>query len=179
MTNLWWMPTDGSGQIERLATSDNAQRYPSISPDQKYVAFSHQQPQEYDIWIQNIESNEAQPFLDSPYSEHNPQFSPDGRLLAYQSNEQGNWEVFVTPFPSKEWTERISTDGGLAPAWSPDGKELYYRVTLVPESSDGWLLRLLLNRDSRPANPKCYLKDSIQHPVGGNTISTLMDNDFC
>jgi Tol biopolymer transport system component len=54
--------------------------------------------------------------------------SPDGRWLAYASDESGQAEVYVRPFPntsSGKW--QISTDGGIDPIWSANGRELYYR----------------------------------------------------
>jgi len=43
------------------------------------------------------------------------------------SDESGRHEVYVQPFPGPgaKWT--ISTGGGTEPAWSGDGKELYFR----------------------------------------------------
>jgi Tol biopolymer transport system component len=35
-------------------------------------------------------------------------------------------EVFVQPFPPNGRKYQISTEGGLTPAWSPDGKQLFY-----------------------------------------------------
>ena len=54
--------------------------------------------------------------------------SPDGRWLAYTSDEGGELNVYVRPFPdlaSGLWP--VSTDGGLEPVWSLDGRELFYR----------------------------------------------------
>jgi len=53
-------------------------------------------------------------------------FSPDGRWIAYQSNESGRAEIYVASYsgPAGKW--QISTSGGIDPAWSRDGKELYF-----------------------------------------------------
>jgi tRNA A-37 threonylcarbamoyl transferase component Bud32 len=57
--------------------------------------------------------------------------SPDGRFFAYESNETGRTEVYVRPFPNSDGGKwQVSTDGGLAPRWSPNGRELFY-VSLV------------------------------------------------
>jgi Tol biopolymer transport system component len=53
--------------------------------------------------------------------------SPDGRWLAFQSAQRDTWEVHVRPFPSFDADYRLSADGGDEPAWSADGKELYFR----------------------------------------------------
>ena len=64
-----------------------------------------------------------------------PAFSRDGKWLAYASTESGRSEVFVRPFPAGERAIRISTDGGHAPLWSWDGRQLFYR-TLPTEFRD-------------------------------------------
>jgi eukaryotic-like serine/threonine-protein kinase len=66
-------------------------------------------------------------------------FSPDGRWIAYASNESGNGEIYVRPFDTSsamgsssagstavtgKWM--VSKDGGDAPLWRRDGKELFY-----------------------------------------------------
>ena len=38
----------------------------------------------------------------------------------------GGTEVFVQPFPPTGAKYQISTEGGRAPLWSPDGKQLFY-----------------------------------------------------
>ena len=56
-----------------------------------------------------------------------PEISPDGRYLAYESGESGRTQVHVRPFPEVNggrW--QISTRGGSRPAWSRDGRELFY-----------------------------------------------------
>jgi serine/threonine protein kinase/Tol biopolymer transport system component len=55
------------------------------------------------------------------------EISPNGRFLAYQSDESGRFDVHVRPFPdvdSDHW--QVSTQGGTRPAWSRDGRELFY-----------------------------------------------------
>ena len=59
--------------------------------------------------------------------------SPDGKWIAYNSFESGRPEVYVSPYPAIEPRERISTNGGLHPLWSPDGRELYYRTAASPD----------------------------------------------
>ena len=42
------------------------------------------------------------------------------------SNEGGAGDVFVRPFPGPGGKWLISTAGGIAARWSPDGRELYF-----------------------------------------------------
>jgi hypothetical protein len=63
-----------------------------------------------------------------PATERSPTVSPDGRWLAYASDENaGRWEIFVRPFPDTRTMKRqVSVDGGQAPRWSADGRELFF-----------------------------------------------------
>ena len=53
-------------------------------------------------------------------------FSPDGRWIAYQSNDSGRYEVYVRAFPDRHGKQQISKDRGLYPAWSHNGRELFF-----------------------------------------------------
>ena len=69
--------------------------------------------------------------------------SPDGSWLAYQSNESGQFEVYVRPYPNindQRWM--VSQNGGSEPAWSPDGRELFY------VSADGGLMSVPAQKTS-------------------------------
>jgi serine/threonine-protein kinase len=61
------------------------------------------------------------------YNEGWPALSPDGRWLAYQSDESGRFEVYVRAWPGLGAKVQVSQNGGSEPAWSRDGRELFYR----------------------------------------------------
>ena len=63
--------------------------------------------------------------LTSEFAEWDARLSPDGRFLAYVSNESGQPEIYVRSVEGRgKW--QVSADWGLAPAWSRDGKELFF-----------------------------------------------------
>ena len=66
------------------------------------------------------------PFLHTSSNETHARFSPDGRFVAYASDESGRVEVYVTPYPGAGARWQVSTDGGEAPVWSRDGRELFH-----------------------------------------------------
>jgi Tol biopolymer transport system component len=80
-----------------------------------------------DLWMLPL-FGEKEPFnfLKTSSEERNGQFSPDGQLIAYESNESGRFEVYVRPFKDVGRKHSVSTEGGIAPRWRPDGKELFY-----------------------------------------------------
>jgi Tol biopolymer transport system component len=69
---------------------------------------------------------EAHPLHEASGSEIQAEVSPDSHWVAYSSNESGAPEVYVVPFPGPGPKVRISLDGGSAPRWSRDGRELLY-----------------------------------------------------
>ncbi len=69
----------------------------------------------------------ATPLVTSGGNSLYPALSPDGRWLAYASDESGAMEIYVRPFPATSTAKwQVSTAGGTQPAWSRNGRELYY-----------------------------------------------------
>src|SRR5262249_9638205 len=101
----------------------------SWSPDQKWVAFYEGDPVTgADIWMLPLDGDrKPQVFLKTASNELAPMFSPSGRYIAYQSTESGRSEIYVRPFPGPGGKTQVSTEGGIEPVWSRDGKELFYR----------------------------------------------------
>ena len=149
--NLFWKPLDGSTESQpllKVADSSPGQpntgagllpgtlptlsgagpQFPmSWSPDGSALAFHERKPSgERDIWVVSPGSDPA-PFLLTPFDERLPRFSPDGKWLAYVSDESGRNDVYVQPFPGPGPKWLVSTDGGIDPVWSRDGRELFYR----------------------------------------------------
>lgn len=134
---LYWTPSDGSGEAQRLTDGKLNEAPYSISPDGKRLAFS-QAGNNFDIFTAAIEIDpsrgsrgvrlgKAELFLGTPFSELYPAFSPDGRWMAYQSDESGTWQVYVRPFPGPGGRWQISSGGGARPVWSRAGHELLFQ----------------------------------------------------
>ena len=129
--NIFWKPADGSGPAERLTTSDRLQMSGSWSPDGQTLAFVENRSETLnDIWLLPLQGDRRpRALLQSRFNEAYPDFSPDGHWLAYGSDESGRSEVYVQPYPGPGPRQQVSTDGGTAPAWSRDGRELFYTTT--------------------------------------------------
>jgi dipeptidyl aminopeptidase/acylaminoacyl peptidase len=68
---------------------------------------------------------EPRPFVATPAVENLAAVSPDRRWVAYSVFATGRSELHVEPFPPSgaKW---LVDEAGVAPMWSPDGRELYF-----------------------------------------------------
>ena len=130
--SLFWMSSDGTGSTEELLTRDNASRLvaESWSPDGNYLLFmsvgggrgvTHLE------FLTMDDERTSDVFIDTDRIEGSPDISPDGQWVAYHSDVSERMEVYVQRFPTGGDRQQISTGGGRAPLWSPDGTELFYR----------------------------------------------------
>jgi len=129
-SNLFRQLADGTGEAERLTTSDNRQTPWSISPDGSILVFEEVHPKtEPDIMYLQLEGEERKPevFLATPFVEIQPALSPDGKWIAYASNESGEFEIYVRPFLRPGAKVKVSTGRAFSPKWSPEGTEIFYR----------------------------------------------------
>jgi len=126
--NVHSQPATGTGTADRLITTAGQQALGSFSPDGRSLVFQESGGATTDLMVLRFDPRpHAEPLLRTPFNEASPDVSPDGKWLAYYSNESGGGEVYVRPFPKVDggrW--QISTAGGSRPAWSKDGKELFY-----------------------------------------------------
>jgi len=90
------------------------------------------------------------PLISANYANTSGVLSPDGKWIAYEANESGEWEVFVRPFPNVgDSRSQISQGGAMWPAWSRNGKELFYVRGRLGRSLD--LMSVAVKPSPRPA----------------------------
>jgi serine/threonine protein kinase len=129
--DLWIKRADGSGQAVRQFHGKRSMPNAHWSPDGKWLIFMTPNGANGSSDIFGIRpgvDTAPLPLVSSRFTEAAPTLSPDGRFLAYTSNETGDYEIYVVPFPNTgaaKWA--VSTRGGVEPAWSHSGKELFYR----------------------------------------------------
>ena len=128
--NLFWKAADGTGEAQRLTTSEVNQFSSSWSPDGMTLVLAESHPQTaLDIAVLAMDDERASATLiETEFGDAFPEISPDGRWMAYHSNESGQYEIYVRPFPNVDtgrW--QVSRGGGRKPVWAPDGRELFYR----------------------------------------------------
>ncbi len=133
--DLYRQAVDGSGTAALLVASPQIKVPSDWSRDGRFLLYYSIDPQtQADLWVLPM-TGDQKPwiFLKTPFDEAYGQFSPDGRFVAYVSDESGRYEIYIRPFtpPGEarnpaggQW--QISTNGGIQPRWSADGRELYY-----------------------------------------------------
>ncbi len=130
VVNLAWIEADGSGGAEWLTQSELSEQPTTWTPDGKTLIY-HRNDHPDSAWdvmaLEPAEGGEPRVLLGSRFNEMLADISPDGRWLAYASDESGRFEVYVRSYPDLERKWQISTRGGIEPAWSADGRELFYR----------------------------------------------------
>ena len=129
--NLVVRPADGSGSAEPLTKSRKLQYAAAWSPSDHALLFVEQDPDFLlDIMVMPASGDRRpRPLVQTRFTEAYPDLSPDGRWLAYASDESGRTEVYVQPYPGPGPRQQVSANGGTGPAWSHDGRELFYTTT--------------------------------------------------
>jgi len=137
--NLFWQPADGSGAAERLTQSPNGQYPSAVLPDNR-ILFREEVGSDRDLMVVAPGGGKPSPLVQTRFAEMNGEVSPDGKWLAYQANDSGQFQIYVRPFPNVgEGRSLVSTGGGIKPAWSRNGRELFYF------STDGALMSVTVN----------------------------------
>lgn len=119
---------DPRGEPEPILAARQVCSPSSFSPDGKTLACTKLDPNTgTDLWLAPLDSQEARPFLRTPFNESAAAFSPDGQWLAYASDESGDMQVYAVRYPDGGGRTQLSTDGGAEPVWAASGRELFYR----------------------------------------------------
>ncbi|MFI4942793.1 MAG: protein kinase [Burkholderiales bacterium] len=116
----------GGGRATQLLTRKGNQFPVSEAPDGTLLFNERSKGTSADLLTLSSDGK-VTPFLVSGWSTVGGQFSPDGRSVAYVSDETGRDEVYLRAFGREGDAVPVSTDGGNAPRWSPDGREIVYR----------------------------------------------------
>ena len=150
--DLFLKASNGTGQEQLLLDVPGTKIPWSWSADGRFLAYMQRDLQpardKFDIWILPLFGDRKRfPFLQSDFNKGAPSFSPDGRWIAYISDESGARQVYVASFPDPSTRLQVSNQGGLAPVWRPDGKQLFYaslggQLTSVGVISKGSTLQL-------------------------------------
>jgi Tol biopolymer transport system component len=167
---LFSLPLDGSSNPQMLIERANGADIfaASWSADGKWLAYLQGSPYPQ-ILVRPVRDSklegEGHPFSPSMFSQWDAEFSPDGHWLAYASNESGSIEVYVQAFPGPGEKHRISSNGGINPAWSRNGRELFYLTPRTSSPSEAMMSVDLSTNSGFKAGTPQQLFDATSYPA--------------
>jgi eukaryotic-like serine/threonine-protein kinase len=168
---LFLQRADGTGTVERLTKAEAGfEHFPeSWTPDGKILSFTMRSPMS-SVWTVSREGDRApKPLLQSKDRSYwSSEFSPDGRWITYSSNELTGitGQVFVQPFPPTGAKFMVTTQVSGTPAWSRDGKRLFFAYSDRVFAAD------------IQTSPVITASQSVELPAHGNLASTPGDRHF-
>jgi serine/threonine protein kinase/Tol biopolymer transport system component len=133
---LFWASADGTGAPELLLTIEDSAFIDARhwSRDGRSLLFTYGNPAAPRVGVLSMPAaTDAKP-LWKPLIERSGgtlagPFSPDGAWLVTEASDAGDVpSIYIERYPELRDRQRVSTEGGgRTSAWSPDGRELYYR----------------------------------------------------
>jgi hypothetical protein len=101
---------------------------PCLLADGRTALFAALKEGVSDIWSLDMETGAVTNLTRDEYADNNPQVSPDGKLVVYERRISGNAKVYAFPFadPSRKTQLTFGPFDDTAPAFSTDGKKVYY-----------------------------------------------------
>jgi WD40 repeat protein len=122
--NLYIQPVNGGDARGPLIEGIGEKQVYCWTPDGKSLIYVELTTNGPTLKIIDVESRKSRELADGA---RNASVSPDGKWIAYGSPQSGRFEVYVQPLNGSRSLIPISSGGGNSPAWSSDGKELYYQ----------------------------------------------------
>jgi Tol biopolymer transport system component/DNA-binding winged helix-turn-helix (wHTH) protein len=133
--SLWVANADGTGaaQVSNLRSSWSAS--PRWSPDGRWLAFdAYEQGRGWDVWVMEANGTSPRQVTHGPTDNVIPSWSADGNSIYFASKRSGRSEIWRIS-PGGGTAVQITRSGGHTALESPDGKTLYY--TLSVDGAEG------------------------------------------
>jgi dipeptidyl aminopeptidase/acylaminoacyl peptidase len=127
-TAIWWQRADGSDTARLLFRVAGANVNEAvISPDGRtLLARVADRQMLHSFWVRGVTGDTTPHMILPGTSGMGQRISPDGRWVAYASGLSGPMQVYVSPLTGDPARYQVSTDGGVSPVWSADGRRLMY-----------------------------------------------------
>jgi eukaryotic-like serine/threonine-protein kinase len=128
--NVFAVSSAETAKPERVMPPVDESQWPcSLSPDGRSLIYAQVSSGNTDLWVTTLDGTAGHPLMTkTPFDENEAMFSLDGHAIAYVSDESGRAEIYVRAFPIDARRTPVSSGGGVHPAWSKNGRELFYRT---------------------------------------------------
>ena len=141
--DLYVKPADNSAPEQAILTIPGNQQPSAWLADGTITFFGGTGGNSDLFTLSPADSGKPKPYLSAPWNEIDLQVAPDGKLAAYAASETGTDEIWIRDFPVPQGKWKVSSGGGSAPRWSPDGSAIYYWRGGVPVDT---LMRVRVDR---------------------------------
>jgi Tol biopolymer transport system component len=177
------LPLNGGNAPQRLIELKPGILASSWSADGKWLAYLQAVGSVEQIFVRpvrdsKLDSGAPRQFSPSTFDQSEAEFSPDGRWLAYTSNESGAEEVYVLPFPGPGEKHRISSTGGVNPAWSHDGRQLFYLRRNRAASRSMMTVDVSTTGEFKAGAPRVLFEGPYQSSVPVRSFDVTPDGQF-
>jgi Tol biopolymer transport system component len=126
--------------VTRIAKSQEYEFAPSISPDEKWIAFVARSPggRGNHIFLQNVDGGNRRQLTSGDRSDTSPSFSPDGSHLVFARSKTYDSGGLAAGWEAGEALQVMKVDGSglrrintsglhvIDPRFSPDGKQVVF-----------------------------------------------------
>jgi Tol biopolymer transport system component len=162
--HIYSIKRDGSIMENLTSEFDDAQNF-SISPDNKWIAFTGKKDGFFDIYKKNINTGEivrlTHEGISSGRTPGDPTWSPDGNKIAFETHRDGNWEVYTmnADGSNKQNISNSTSTSDGSPSWSPDGDKIIFvsgnsNITEIYKiNTEGENKQKLTNEGAKISNP--------------------------
>lgn len=122
---VWISKADGSDPIRMTSFNGPLVGPPAWSPDGHWMVFHARPEGQADLFVMPAAGGKPKRLTHHPSDDTTPTYSRDGRWIYYTSVRSGRYQVWKMPSVGGEAVQ-VTTNGGLGPLESPDGKMLFY-----------------------------------------------------
>ena len=138
---VWY---DRTGKILEPISTPGGVWTPSISPDEKTVAFAQYSGANSDLWFWDSAHKVPQRFTTDPFRNDAPVWSPQSDRIVFRSTRTGRQEIWLKAANGSGKDEMLATDTNnkFASQWSPDGRFIVYSDNAASTRVDIWYIAL-------------------------------------